>query len=47
MQNYSRVIFCWMDMEVLWESEGSCSSLLLTMRIAGSTGTNEKGVLTS
>ena len=46
-QNSSKVMICWMDMEVLWESRGSCSSIFLTMEITGYTGTDVKRTLTS
>ena len=35
------------DMLVLWESNGSCWSLHLTMLMEGSTGTEVKSALTS
>ena len=39
------IIICGMNMEVLWEGRGSCRSLLLTIEMTGSTGTDVKRAL--
>ena len=41
-----QLMICWVGMEVLWESRGSCSSLLLTVEMTGSTSTYVKMAIT-
>ena len=46
-QYSSKVVICWIDLEVLWGSRGSCSSFFLMKEIAVFTVTNVKRALTS
>ena len=42
MQNSSKVMICWIDMEILGGCRGSYSTFFLMMKMAGSTGMDVK-----